>query len=185
MRIVTYRYVSLVVASGLFLVAACGGPAPTAGGSTDSPSPATAAGGSTSLPAPTTTGASPTLTGPTAVSHPTTAVTDLVSFIDAAQASGLSVSQSGTVSQPFFAVEGTVVTVDGADVQVFEFADAEDAQAAVAALGPDGNPPTMMIEWVAPPHFYQAGRLVVLYLGDDPELLQALSDLLGPQVAGR
>jgi hypothetical protein len=75
--------------------------------------------------------------------------------------------------------------VQGADVQVFEFADAEAANAAVAMLGPDGNPPTMMIEWVAPPHFYQAGRLVVLYVGNDAAITQALTDTLGAQVAGR
>lgn len=112
-------------------------------------------------------------------------VTDMNSLIEALRASGITVEEAGTVSQPFFDVEGTQLRVQGADVQVFEFSDDEAAQAAVATLGPDGNPPTMMIEWVAPPHFYQAGRLVVLYVGDDAAITQALTDTLGPQVAGR
>ncbi len=112
-------------------------------------------------------------------------VTDMNSLIAALQGKGLTVETAGTVAQPFFDVEGTQLRVEGADVQVFEFADAEAATAAVAMLGPDGNPPTMMITWVAPPHFYQAGRLVVLYVGDDAAMTHALTDVLGAQVAGR
>jgi len=112
-------------------------------------------------------------------------ITDMNSLIVALRSNGLTVETAGTVSQPFFDVQGTQVRVQDADVQVFEFADAEAANAAVALLGPDGNPRTMMIEWVAPPHFYQAGRLVVLYVGDDAVMTQALTDVLGAQVAGR
>jgi len=34
---------------------------------------------------------------------------------------------------------------------------AEDA-ADVEQIGPDGNPRTAMITWVAPPHFFRSGR---------------------------
>lgn len=112
-------------------------------------------------------------------------VTDMNRLIALLRAQGLTVEEAGTVSQPFFDVEGTQLQVQDADVQVFAFADAEAAQAAVATLGPDGNPPTMMITWVAPPHFYQSGRLVVLYVGDDQAITQALTDALGAQVAGQ
>ena len=64
-------------------------------------------------------------------------------------------------------------------------ADAAAAKAAVATIGADGNPPTMIIEWVAPPHFYQAGRIVVLYVGEDQAIIAALTRTLGSQVAGR
>ncbi len=43
----------------------------------------------------------------------------------------------------------------------------------------------MMIEWVGPPHFYRAGRIVALYVGDDAQVIQALTDTLGAQVAGQ
>ena len=52
-------------------------------------------------------------------------VTDMNSLIAALQGNGLTVETAGTVSQPFFDVEGTQLRVEGADVQVFEFADAE------------------------------------------------------------
>ncbi len=39
--------------------------------------------------------------------------------------------------------------------------------------------------WVAPPHFFQEGRVLVLYAGADQTVLAALTELLGPQFAGR
>lgn len=131
----------------------------------------------------TDTSASPS--GSPAADQQPAPVTDMNSLIVALQGKGRTVGTAGMVAQPFFEVEGTLLQVEGADVQVFEFADAEAATAAVAMLGPDGNPPTMMITWVAPPHFYQAGRLVVLYVGDDAAMTHALTDVLGAQVAGR
>jgi hypothetical protein len=41
-----------------------------------------------------------------------------------------------------------------------------------------------IIEWTQP-HFYRSGRLLVLYLGGDPVILETLSLILGPQFAGR
>jgi len=112
-------------------------------------------------------------------------VTDLKSLTDALRTGGLDVRDAGEVEQPFFDVTGSVLKVNGADVQVFEFADAAAAKDAVGQLGPDGNPPTMMIDWVAPPHFYQAGRIVALYAGEDQAITDALTQSMGAQVAGR
>ena len=114
-----------------------------------------------------------------------TPVTDMTSLIAALQERGLTVEEAGTVSQPFFDVEGTTLRVEDADVQVFAFANEEAAQTAMATIGPDGNPSTMMITWVAPPHFYQAGRVIVLYVGDDAAMTHALTETLGAQVAGQ
>ena len=111
-------------------------------------------------------------------------VTDLKSLTDALRAAGLDVKNAGEVEQPFFDVTGSALKVNAADVQVFEFADTAAAKDAVGQLGPDGNPPTMMIEWVAPPHFYQSGRIVALYVGEDQAITGVLTTVLGPQVAG-
>ena len=112
-------------------------------------------------------------------------VTDLKSLTDALRAAGLDVKNAGEVEQPFFDVTGSALKVNAADVQVFEFADTAAAKDAVGQLGPDGNPPTMMIDWVAPPHFYQAGRIVALYAGEDQAITDALTQSMGAQVAGR
>ena len=58
------------------------------------------------------------------------------------------------------------------------------------AVSPDGySIPTRaggiaMVEWVRPPHFYSAGKLLVLYLGDKPRTVEGLDSVLGPQFAG-
>ena len=129
----------------------------------------------------------PTLSSatPTAASHGAGQVADLSSLVDHLRASGLDVKPAGEVEQPFFEVTGTVLKVNSADVQVFEFADAAAAKAAVATIGADGNPPNAIVEWVAPPHFYQAGRIVVLYVGEDQAITAALTKTLWPLVAGR
>ena len=44
---------------------------------------------------------------------------------------------------------------------------------------------TTMISWIAPPHFYQVGRLIVFYIGSDQPTLDLLTAVLGPQFAGR
>jgi hypothetical protein len=118
-------------------------------------------------------------------SHAGGQATDQVSLIEALRGNGLAVQPAGAVEQPFFEVTGTALKVNGADVQVFEFADTAAAKAAVAKIGPDGNLPTMIVEWLAPPHFYLSGHLVVLYVGQDKLILEALSKVLGSQVAGQ
>ena len=41
-----------------------------------------------------------------------------------------------------------------------------------------------VVEWVATQHFYSAGTLVVLYVGDEQRTLDALERPLGPPFAG-
>ena len=39
-------------------------------------------------------------------------------------------------------------------------------------------------EWMATPHFYQMNRMIVLYVGDDTDVIEPLQDVLGSQFAG-
>jgi len=122
---------------------------------------------------------------PSVTSQGDSTVTDRASLMEALQGRGFDVQPAGEVQQPFFEVSGTVLKVGGADVQVFEFADVAATKEAMSTIGSDGNPPTMMIEWVAAPHFYQAGKIIVLYVGDDTAIIEVLTKTLGAQVAGR
>lgn len=111
---------------------------------------------------------------------------DYVSLVDQLRAAGATVEPAGEVSQPFFAVKGQAINVDGAGVQVFEYADAAAADAEAAGVAPDGGSVgTTMVSWVAPPHFYKSGRLIVLYVGDEAGVMARLDSVLGPQFAGR
>ncbi len=112
--------------------------------------------------------------------------TDYVSLIDNLRAAGATVEPTGEVTQPFFSVTGNIIVVNGGDVQVFEYADAAAAETEAALVSPDGSSVgTSMIGWVAPPHFYKAGRLIVLYVGDSTDVISVLEAELGQQFAGR
>jgi hypothetical protein len=119
-------------------------------------------------------------------------VVDAASLTAALLACGLAIDSLGSVEQPFLKPgSGTVLRLGGgnlaqpADVQVFEYQSAERAAADAAQIGPDGNPPTMMIDWIAPPHFFRAGRVIVLYIGEDQSVVDLLTALLGSPFAGR
>ena len=83
-------------------------------------------------------------------------------------------------------VKGQVIKVNGEDVQVFEYTDAAAAKVEAAIVSPDGGSiGTSMVTWVAAPHFYKTGKLIVLYVGDNQTTIAALETALGPQFAGR
>ena len=124
------------------------------------------------------------------------AVKDYVSLVDNLRAAGATVDPAGTASADFLALEKQLLTVNGEDIQAFEFGSAEEADAAaggVSATGSsivttmaDGTQMASMITWVAPqiPHFYKAGKLIVLYVGSDNDVIDALQEAMGPQFAG-
>ena len=128
---------------------------------------------------------------PGAVSH-AGPVVDLISLIDALRGRGLTVVIDGQRRQPALSFRvGRVLQLSGDAIQglvhvhVYEYADDAAASADAAQIGPDGIPGTATVEWAAPPHFFRAGRVIVLYAGTDPAVIEALTALLGPQFAGR
>ena len=100
----------------------------------------------------------------------------------------------GTVAADYFAPQGQLLTVNGEGVVTFEFASAEEADAGaegVSASGSsivttfaDGTGKSSMITWVKSPHFYKAGKLIVLYVGCDSDVIDVLQETMGPQFAG-
>ena len=114
------------------------------------------------------------------------AAKDVDALAGALKARGLAVESAGDVSQPFFSAGGRALTVGGENVQVFRYRTAEAARREAARISPDGSDVgTSMMTWVAAPHFFRAGQLIVLYVGDDPKVLAALRAELGAQFAGR
>lgn len=112
-------------------------------------------------------------------------VKDYISLVDNLRAAGATVEPAGEISQPFFSITGRVIIVNGGKVQVFEYPSAAAANAEAARVSPDGRSVgTTVVEWVETPHFYKAGRLIVLYVGDEADVLNPLQAVLGPQFAG-
>ena len=116
----------------------------------------------------------------------TSRVVDYASLLADLRAKGLRAESAGKIVQPFFAVAGRVILVNGQDLQVFQYPSAARTNAQAALVSPDGlTVANTKVHWLAPPRFYKRGKLLVIYLGDDRDVSSALEATLGPQFAGK
>lgn len=117
---------------------------------------------------------------------------DLATFVDALEERDVRVETTEPIEQPFFNAEQvTRLVISGgplsgpAELQVYEYADPATLESDARQVTPDGNLNTVMITWIADPHFFCTGQLIVIYLGDDGAAVGLLTELFGPQFAGR
>ena len=114
-----------------------------------------------------------------------------VQLMDPFLATGAEVEVTGeVVSEGIFSVDGTIILVNGERVQVMEYRDAAALEAEAAGISPSGssiatNGHASMVLWVTPPHFFKSETAIVLYVGESPTVIEALTSVLGPQFAGR
>ena len=132
----------------------------------------------------------PSVVAPGAVVSHGGPVRDHVSLVDNLRSRGLTVMPLESIAQPFLRGDGTVLGIGGAGVaptrlQSFEYESPQAAAADAATFGPDGNPRGVHVDWLAPPHLYLKGRVLVIYLGADQAVTGLLTALLGPQFSGR
>jgi hypothetical protein len=114
------------------------------------------------------------------------AVEDQDSLIAAMQAADATVEVGEPIKQDFFSPQGNIIKVNGADVQVFEYENVEAMKDEASHVAPDGGSiGTSMVTWMNPPHFYKAGRIMVLYVGSDQAILDVLEKVMGAQFAGQ
>lgn len=114
-------------------------------------------------------------------------VTDYPTLIAAIQSRGVLVEPVEEIpsESSSFSVPTKVISVGGTDVQVFEFASESDTTAASLTISKDGTEiGTSIIRWMDTPHFYTNGKLIVLYVGQNPEIVNLLESFLGKQFAG-
>lgn len=123
---------------------------------------------------------------------PTPARLDLATLLRSARDAGITVRRVTPISEPFFAGRGHTLSLNGTGpIEVFEYASAEAAAAEAARVAADGystrggpGEPAAQIEWIAPPHFFRRGSVMVVYLGSDTAVLAWLRGTLGRQFAG-
>lgn len=112
-------------------------------------------------------------------------VMDLGSLSAALRAQGATAELVDTLEPDFFSAEVQVVKVNEADLQVFEFENAEAMEKEASQVAPDGGSiGTSMAYWTGVPHFYKSGRIIVLYVGGDQSVLGLLNKIIGSQFAG-
>ncbi len=88
------------------------------------------------------------------------------------------------MEQSFFSVNAQVIKIYDEDVQIFEYPSLSAAENDVSLVTPDGQFQTVQVLWVGTVHFYHADRLIVVYVGDNNDIIATLEDLLDPQFAG-
>jgi hypothetical protein len=131
---------------------------------------------------------SPTASTEPAITEPIEAgiVEDQASLVAALQASGATVETGEPVTQAFFSPVGSIIKVNGADVQVFEYESEASMEKEASQVAPDGGSiGTSMVTWMDTPHFYKIGRIIVLYIGNDKTILNFLESVIGSQFAGQ
>lgn len=103
------------------------------------------------------------------------------------QQQGATVTRAGGLPQssyPFFSVSAQLLQVNGADVQVFEYANATGADSDASKVSPTGSSVGQsQVSWMDTPHFYKRDRLIVLYVGQAADVLRMLEAVLGAAFA--
>ncbi|MBW8017958.1 MAG: hypothetical protein FVQ82_17445 [Planctomycetes bacterium] len=85
----------------------------------------------------------------------------------------------------FFSVDVQMYNLGDESIQVFEYTDETAMQTDADQVAEDGSSVgTSMPFWVAAPHFFKSGRVLVLYVGEDAQVLAALEAAMGEQFAG-
>lgn len=106
-------------------------------------------------------------------------------FISDLKGTGAEVVTGGTVEQPYFSVAARILKVNGEEVQVFEYPYASTANTQASRVSDTGSSiGTSMISWPNTPHFFKKNGLIVLYVGRNQSILDALKKVLGEQFAG-
>lgn len=115
----------------------------------------------------------------------------LSDLVDELRAAGLDVEPQGDISQPFDSVGARILKVNEDTIQVFEYADETTARIEAGRVSLDGHTFSdeqgrtfMDLAWIDTPHFLRNGTVIVLYVGNDLAVLDALGRVLGPQFAG-
>ncbi|HWP78395.1 MAG: hypothetical protein AB1299_05910 [Thermoproteota archaeon] len=112
-------------------------------------------------------------------------VSDYSSLVEAIKSRGVLVEPVDELDDSPFSTTTKVISVGGADVQVYEFHSESDAGTASLTVSEDGTEiGTSIIQWIDVPHFYTKGKIIVLYVGQNPEITNLLESLLGTQFAG-
>jgi hypothetical protein len=101
------------------------------------------------------------------------------------QAAGLFLEYPRTEPPDLFVVPANFISVNHAMITTYEFESPAVSATAAAAVSPDGKQVgSQAVDRHGTIHFFQQGRLIVLYAGDFLPVYDALTAMLGPQIAG-
>jgi hypothetical protein len=115
-------------------------------------------------------------------------------LLAALRARGAAVQEHSTASALTFQGAGHGLLVNGAELAAYAYRTALAAQYDASRVSADGSTfrsgiwpfggTAVTVDWIAPPHHYRRGRVIVSYIGDDSAITALLTSVLGPQFAG-
>jgi hypothetical protein len=109
----------------------------------------------------------------------------VTSFVAALRAAGAEVRETGAFSTEPLGGQGIGLCVAGQQVSVYVYPTLEDREAVASRIDPTdpSNLGTSIVEWAGNPKFWQADRILVLYLGSDAAVESGISAILGQPFA--
>ena len=116
--------------------------------------------------------------------------TQTARFVDDLQRAGAVVRATEILtpetSYPWIPVPAVRITIEEHWISAFEYPTPEAVNDALRHTSADGHEfASAQVSWISDPHIYQSDRLIVLYVGTSPAMLDLLTRVLGPQFAGR
>jgi hypothetical protein len=88
--------------------------------------------------------------------------------------------QDATATQSFVPLSGTSYKNGEESVQVYTFPTQAQAEETKVAIGTNGYAiGTAIYDWVQPPHFYQKNNVLILYFGQNPDVIAAFTEVFG------
>ena len=127
-------------------------------------------------------------------------VMDYGRLVDGLREAGATVEEIGDsqlpgAGEPIFSVTGNIIKVNGENIPILEYNNEVAAGTETGFISRDGFDLTrpsdskdegfaVHVDWITSPHWYQAGRVIVLYIGENQNTLDMLENLLGTQFAG-
>jgi hypothetical protein len=118
------------------------------------------------------------------------AAAEYTALLGAFRAAKLTVYEPGTaVHQPFLSAAGSVIFVQGQRVEVYQYPDTASAARDSTHIDKDAclihtASGQEMVSWQGQPHLYTKGRLLVIYVGDNYDIIDVLVAQFGQQFAG-
>jgi hypothetical protein len=118
--------------------------------------------------------------------NPSTPVTSVEALVAKLAEMGVEATYQGqSLERSFFFPAAHLVNINGQDVRVFAYDSVEALEEDAEKISPDGSTLDLTsVLWITAPRFYARGTFLVLYVGVDAEIVEALESIFGSPFAG-
>jgi hypothetical protein len=114
---------------------------------------------------------------------------DYAAFVNELRMQQPDLVENGTVGTDMLHGTRRLLTIHGEQISVYEYRSSAARENDQHHLDSSGSTystrfRSMIVDWIAPPHWYSKERIIVLYVGTDETIMASLQQMLGPEFAG-